>query len=119
MEGLTSEQLEHFKDKLIQKRAEIEGQLQAFAKKSDEIKGDYETVFEDIGRSEEENADEVANYTDRLGMEHDLEDNLVRINEALTRLEKGTYGQCANCDKPIPLARLEAMPEATICIDCE
>ena len=119
MEGLTPEQLSDFKNKLIQKKTEIEEQLQVFAKKSDDIKDDYETVFENIGRSEEENADEVANYTDRLGMEHDLEDNLVRINEALARLEKGTYGYCANCNKPIPLARLEAMPEATICIDCE
>ena len=111
--------MDSFKNKLIQKKSDIEAQLQSFAKKSDDIKGDYETVFENIGRSEEENADEVANYTDRLGMEHDLEANLAAIDEALLKIEKGTYGICANCKQQIPVARLEAMPEATVCIVCE
>lgn len=35
-----------------------------------------------------------------------------RVQAALERLDNGTYGQCIECGKPIPDARLEAMPEA-------
>jgi DnaK suppressor protein len=119
MESLTPEQLEYFKKKLIDKKAEIEKQLGAFAKKTGKIKDDYETVFEHIGDSEEENADEVTNYEDNLAIEHSLEENLREIDAALDRIENGTYGICTDCNKLMTIERLEAMPEATLCINCE
>lgn len=44
---------------------------------------------------------------------------LVRIDEALERIREGSYGDCDGCDKPIPLARLQAVPYATMCIECQ
>jgi DnaK suppressor protein len=41
------------------------------------------------------------------------------IAEALRRLDTGHYGRCADCDAPIPLARLRAEPWALRCVDCE
>ena len=41
------------------------------------------------------------------------------IDAALQRIEAGTYGKCVNCGAPIPEERLEAMPWATLCIDCK
>ncbi|MCU0715991.1 MAG: TraR/DksA family transcriptional regulator [Pirellula sp.] len=43
---------------------------------------------------------------------------LTQIEEALARIRDGHYGECDVCDKPIPLARLQAVPYATSCIDC-
>lgn len=40
------------------------------------------------------------------------------IEEALVRLREGRYGDCEGCEKPIPLARLQALPYASQCIDC-
>ncbi|MDQ3898649.1 MAG: TraR/DksA C4-type zinc finger protein [Actinomycetota bacterium] len=40
------------------------------------------------------------------------------IDAALHRLERGTYGACRSCRRPIPVARLEAVPEATQCVSC-
>lgn len=37
----------------------------------------------------------------------------------LRRLEQGGYGICSDCDKPIPQARLRAVPEATRCVHCQ
>jgi DnaK suppressor protein len=37
----------------------------------------------------------------------------------LGKLGKGTYGLCDFCGKPIPFARLEAIPQATLCLDCK
>ena len=41
-----------------------------------------------------------------------------QVNDALERIEKGTYGLCLECGKPIPQARLEAIPEAELCLNC-
>jgi RNA polymerase-binding transcription factor len=42
-------------------------------------------------------------------------DTLARIDEALRRLEAGTYGKCAECGREIPEARLKALPFAVLC----
>lgn len=42
---------------------------------------------------------------------------LQEIDEALERIEAGTYGLCAVCGEPIPEERLEAVPYATLCIE--
>jgi DnaK suppressor protein len=42
-------------------------------------------------------------------------DTLSRIDEALRRLEAGTYGECAECGREIPEARLKALPFAVLC----
>jgi DnaK suppressor protein len=38
---------------------------------------------------------------------------------SLARLERGTYGLCEACRQPIPAARLEAMPNARMCVSCK
>ncbi|HMO15980.1 MAG TPA: TraR/DksA C4-type zinc finger protein [Pirellulaceae bacterium] len=44
---------------------------------------------------------------------------LMQIEVALERHESGTYGNCQGCDTNIPLARLEALPYAPYCIQCQ
>ena len=42
-----------------------------------------------------------------------------QIDDALARMADGTYGVCMNCGKDIPRERLEALPFATLCVDCQ
>ena len=42
-----------------------------------------------------------------------------QIDEALLRIESGSYGLCEDCDKAIPRARLEALPFANVCVECQ
>jgi DnaK suppressor protein len=44
---------------------------------------------------------------------------LQAIEEALYRMEKGTYGICRDCGEPIAAARLEAIPWTRVCISCK
>jgi DnaK suppressor protein len=44
---------------------------------------------------------------------------LVEVQQALARIDNGTYGMCSNCGQPIPEKRLEAIPWATLCVTCE
>ena len=46
-------------------------------------------------------------------------ETLTKINDALTRLEDGTYGYCADCGGEISDKRLRALPFAVRCKDCE
>jgi DnaK suppressor protein len=46
-------------------------------------------------------------------------ETLNKINEALSRLEEGTYGRCFECGDEIAQARLRALPFAVRCKDCE
>ena len=44
---------------------------------------------------------------------------LAEVQQALVRIDHGTYGICSNCGQPIPKKRLEALPWATLCLVCE
>jgi DnaK suppressor protein len=48
-----------------------------------------------------------------------LEARLANIEEALERLEQGTYGICAECGNEIPPRRLQALPFAKLCVRCQ
>ena len=50
--------------------------------------------------------------------EHELVE-LGAIEAALARIEAGTYGECTDCGVRIPVARLQATPEAPRCIHCQ
>lgn len=50
------------------------------------------------------------------GSEHE---SLVDIDDALARIEEGTYGICEECDEAIERPRLEALPFVRMCIKCQ
>ncbi len=66
---------------------------------------------------------ETATVTYDREMDYSLEENseqvLQAIDEALARIDEGTYGICQNCGRPISEERLEALPYARLCIDCK
>jgi RNA polymerase-binding protein DksA len=51
------------------------------------------------------------------GIEEDAERLIERIDDALGRIDAGTYGTCEVCGREIGEERLEAVPYATLCID--
>jgi len=62
---------------------------------------------------------ETADRSRDLGMLEDVEGELRDIEEALARLQAGSYGRCEVCGKPIPDERLEANPTARYDIEHE
>ncbi len=54
-----------------------------------------------------------------LSLVSNEQEALYEIEEALKRLEHSTYGICGNCEKPILKARLEAVPFARLCVNCQ
>ena len=57
-------------------------------------------------------------YEKELSVDQNTADLLDKVEHALGRLASGEYGSCEACGKPIPVARLEALPYVTLCVDC-
>ncbi len=71
-----------------------------------------------FGKREEE-ATETLELEKRLALENRIRQELAGIEHALDKFEKGTYGTCDNCGKPIAPERLEALPQASLCMNCK
>jgi DnaK suppressor protein len=105
-------QLKKFKTLLEQKRDDI-------------IRRAQQTLSEDMTLDANELPDEMdlasteylQSFTFRLrGREKTF---LRKIQKALEKIEDGTFGLCEECEQPISLKRLEARPEAPLCIKCK
>jgi len=54
-----------------------------------------------------------------LALRERNQQHLAQVEAALARLDAGTFGTCAGCGRPIAPERLEAIPWAALCIDCQ
>lgn len=101
-----------YRSVLQQQLAELVGQGEETVRKMVGVEAEEIPDPNDRGTVESER-----NWALRLG---DRDRKLaVKIEAALERLEKGTYGVCESCTKPIAAARLRARPVTTLCIDCK
>ena len=71
-----------------------------------------------FGKREEE-ADEASELEKRLALEERLGESLNEVEHALQKYEAGTYGLCDSCGQAIEQARLEAIPQASLCLNCK
>jgi DnaK suppressor protein len=75
------------------------------------------------GSGEAEVRDSIDDATSSQGTSESLEEEtlasqtLIQVQDALKRIEDGTYGKCITCGKQIPVARLEAVPWAAYCVE--
>jgi len=67
----------------------------------------------------EEGATESFELEKRLALEKRILDSLAEIDHALHKFEDGSYGRCDSCGQPIEPARLEALPQASLCLNCK
>jgi len=77
----------------------------------------------DIGGGYDEDLADVASSTFErekgLALESSVQQMLAQVEDALVRLQEGTYGICHRCGDPIDVARLRVLPFATLCIRCK
>ena len=67
----------------------------------------------------EEGATEATEFQKRLALESRLRSLLDEVEHAMAKFEAGTYGLCDACGKPINPERLEALPQARLCLNCK
>ena len=99
---------------------------QRLEKQRDEILSMYK---QDLRAGQESADDGTEDIVDRANNAYNRElmfslsdserNTLLQIENALRRMDEGTYGRCANCGQNIAIARLEALPWARFCVDCQ
>ena len=103
----------------LKERAEIE----RLSRERSEIIEDLEHLRADLRNMAEPSADEAdvdAYEREKTwALVQRLERKLESIEHALRIAQSGTYGICENCGGRIDPARLEALPEATLCLECQ
>jgi RNA polymerase-binding transcription factor DksA len=114
MRKLGSDFIEKIKELLKLKEKRLESEQQRLIEEDP-----YLQEGRDVGNSEE--IDEAI-LEDRAKVESDikqenLQDMRQQVDKALDKIEKGNYGYCEVCGKPIDKARLKAYPEATTCVE--
>lgn len=99
--------------------AKIEEQLRArlaeLTERADEV---ADELAEPLDNDMEEQLTEIDDQEVNQGLDDMVNQEIMQVRAALSRIEDGTYGTCSNCGKTIAPARLEAQPMATRCIDC-
>ncbi len=109
--------LNKFKELLLAEKQKLEQELSDLGSK-DPAKLD--AAYPESGsNSEDDNAAEITEFADELSMEARLQSELKDVKQALEALEKGKYGICKYCGKPIDQKRLEARPASSSCISCK
>ena len=104
-------------------RSHLEGERKRLSEELEQLKGGIRPAEErregsPFGKREEEAA-ESFELEKRLVLEKRIRDQLAEVEHALDKFEQGTYGLCDDCGKPIDPARLEALPQANLCLDCK
>lgn len=116
---LDKETIKKIKEDLLARKKQILIDLKDVGKKDVHETDEMSAKFPEYGDKPDENAQEIADYTTNLATEKVLENTLRDIDNALKRIEKGTYGICKYCGKSIGKRRLQARPVASACIDCK
>ncbi len=104
-------------------RARLEGERKRLTEEMEQIKSTMRPADErregsPFGKREEE-ATESYELERRLTLEKSIREQLAAVEHAIQKFDDGTYGLCDSCGKPIPPERLEALPQATLCLDCK
>jgi len=96
---------------LEERRTEIHQKLRA-------IREEMPSYQDEVRDAEEQSVTDFAQEMEFALMEIKAQ-TLIRVDEALMRVDQGTYGTCDECDKDIAEARLKAVPFALLCIECQ
>ena len=109
---MDKKKVEYYKKRLLAKQAEL---MRLVTKSDQDGREADEEATQDI-------ADKAANSYTKEFLFHQSDENrraLQLVTEALERMKEGTYGQCVECQEEVQPKRLEAVPWARHCFDCQ
>lgn len=98
-----------FKERLEKLRVEILSLIQ-----DEEDQSITREALDDIDQTSDMLAREMGS---KMSSNH--KNSLIKVEEALKRIKENTYGKCAECGADIPVPRLEILPFAELCINCQ
>ena len=100
-------------------RKALEQREREIANRIQNIDADKTKTSGPLSADSEEQVVELENNEVIDGIDEISRSELNDIRAALQKIADGTYGTCETCQKPIPIERLNALPNAVRCIECE
>ena len=112
----TEDELAKVRDALAAEAAELHADIERsesdIASRLDDAVGDAGDDQADVGAKTFEREHDLA-------LTHNARELLVQTEQAVARIDDGTYGTCESCGEPIGKARLQAFPRAVLCVSCK
>ena len=116
---MTKRQLKVFRKQLIEQRTKFADEIKAIAREAAknprEASGDLSSYTIHMADMSADTYERELS-TGLASSEHQV---FYQIEEALKRIEEGSYGDCQQCGKPVSLSRLKAVPYTALCIECQ
>jgi len=116
--GIMTITMERLRERLLEERQRLQEEIDAMSYlHSDGLS--TTTEYEHYGNHMADIGTETFEHEKDLALEMNLRRQRQATEDALRRFEQGSYGICSNCGQPIPLERLEVLPQANLCIRCK
>jgi len=112
--------IEAYRNTLLGEKKRLQNELAVVHKENEDVAGSRSAGVGADQNYQDHMADGATDLFDRerdLSLEQNLADLIAQVDEALLRIEKGTYGLCASCREPIDEERLKAVPYANFCLE--
>ena len=116
---MDARKLEKLRKALLVRKAQIEGDVSYMADEMRAIGVEQDDENGSLGNHIAEDGSSVTEAERIVTVSEDLQQILQQVNDALRRMDEGTYGSCQRCGKPIAAARLEAFPYVAYDIECQ
>ncbi len=104
---------------LLAKKTQLEKELSDFTSTGEHGFNHRTAQMPDYGDENDDNAQEVEQYTTNLAADKVLEKTLADVNQALKNIEEGNYGLCKYCGHEIEERRLLIRPFSSSCVSCK
>ena len=116
---LTHDLLQALQGRLASERTKLIAEISALQSQGTDAQEQYDAESSGYGNHIAEAASEIFEQERNMSFELNLESMLRQVERALQGIEGGTYGRCEVCTREIPVERLVALPQATLCVACK
>lgn len=106
---------DHFKTKLLAEKAKLQSELGDIGSNKNDDNWDAKNTIDADTADDTEVADKFEELEINEGIVSTLEIQLKDVDDALDKIESGSYGKCETCNEQIEEDRLEANPSARTC----
>jgi RNA polymerase-binding transcription factor DksA len=103
--------------RLEEERTRLQGIRDGLQREQDEGSSETGGELSSVDQHPGDSGTETFEMEKNVSLLEQVDDELQEIGTAFQRLERGTYGTCQACGKPIGDARLEAMPATRFCVE--
>ena len=117
--ALSREQIKQFRQLLITERVKLAEEIKSIAR---DVSTTPRDASGDLSAYTVHMADMAADTYERelsMNIVSSEQEILYQIDDALKRLDDGSFGLCQQCNQPITMSRLRAVPYASLCIACQ